>query len=373
PRQRPVLPPLGPDWRTLGAVAIGGAILGTILTYLMGNLIALPSRTVPIADPAPRLAAQELATTDLDTRLSALEISAVRTQQSLDATIIQLDGAVTELRQSIADARAAIPEPVTVDLSGIETELRTLRSRVDALAAGVSGDDAGAIAQSLETMAASLAAIGTRVDGVDGRLAAIDGTAASLRTDLEAARKLLNDHIAQALPTEVGPALRLPLILSGLETAFASGGPFSLELDALRSVMPNLAVTERLTLAAPDGLIRPDSLQHKFESLLPDILAARSGSKGNWGEDALDWLKSLLALRPAADTEGDTPDAIVSRLEGAMQRRDYSAAATLLAALPSQMRDAAGTLGADIASHADAVALLAELRARALAGTEPAP
>jgi hypothetical protein len=349
-------------------------VLGTLLTYLLGTVLPLPFRVVQIADPAPRLETQEQATADLDTRLSALEISAMRTRQSLDATITQLDGAVTELRQSIADVRAAIPEPVTVDLSAIETELRTLRSRVDALAAGVSGDDAGAIAQSLEALSGNLTALGARIDGVDGRLTAIDGTTASLRTDIDAARRLLNDHVAQALPTEVGPALRLPLILSGLDTAFASGRAFSLEIEALATVLPDLAVTERLRLAAPNGIIRPDALQQKFEAVLPEMLAARTGnSSGNWGQDALDWLKSLLALRPAQDTEGETPDAIASRLEGAVARRDYRAAADLLASLPQAIRDAAGTLAVDIALHADADALLSDLRTRALSGTEPAP
>ena len=36
----------------------------------------------------------------------------------------------------------------------------------------------------------------------------------------------LSDHIDTALPNEVGPALKLPLILSGLESAFLTGKPF---------------------------------------------------------------------------------------------------------------------------------------------------
>ena len=269
--------------------------------------------------------------------------------------------------------RAAIPAPVTVDLSGVETEIKTLKSRIDALAAGASGADAEAIAQSLASLDQTIGAIGTRLDGVDGRLSAVDGTAASLRTDLEATRKLLSDHISSALPSEVGPALRLPLILSGLETAFASGRPFTLELDALAAILPELVVSERLSSAAPTGLMRPETLLQKFEATLPEILAARAGSKGDWTSDALDWLKSVLALRPAEETEGDSPDAVISRLEGAMARRDYQAASDLMAALPAEMRAAAGTLGADIAAHADADGLLTQLRTRALAGGEPKP
>ncbi|MEO6394598.1 MAG: hypothetical protein ABIO40_01640 [Devosia sp.] len=366
PRQRPLIPEPPTDWRLMGSVALAGAVLGTVLTYVLGNVIALPSRTLPIADPAPQLLAQEERTDALEQRLSGLETGASATQSGIDAAVARLDDNIAELRQGIDAVKTAIPKPVTIDLGPIQADLRTLRSRIDALAAGVSGDDAGAIAQSLEAIRSNVAALG-------GRLDAVDAVAAALRTDLEAARKLLNDHITSALPSEVGPALKLPLILSGLETAFASGRAFSLELDALATVLPDIEVTARLKDAAPGGLLRPDALQLKFETLLPEILAARAGSKGNWAEDALDWLKSLLALRPAEETEGATPDAIVSRLEGAMQRRDYRQAAELVASLPPEMREAAAVLVDDIASHADADALLAQLRARALTGTEPAP
>jgi hypothetical protein len=361
------------SWPLLAGVAIGAAILGTILTYLVGNIIALPSHIPQIADPAPQLVAQDERLDSLEQQLAALQTSAGKTQQSLDATLVQLDSGLAELRQSIEDVRGAIPAPVTVDLSGIEVDLKTLKSRIDALSAGVSGGDADAITQSLSTIDSNIAALTTRLDGVDGRLTAIDATSTALRTDLEATRKLLNDHIASALPNEIGPQLKLPLILSGLETAFASGKPFAIELQSLATILPDLVVSERLALAAPNGLIRPDALEQKFTALLPEILAARSGSKGNWANDALDWLKSVLALRPATETEGDTPEAIASRLEGAMDRHDYQAAASLLASLPAEMRAAAGTLGADIAAHADADALVAELRTRALAVAGPAP
>jgi hypothetical protein len=359
-----------PNWPLLGGVALTGALLGTLLTYLLANVFAVPSPVAPIADPGPELIAQEERTEALEQRLMSLEASTSKTQQSLDATIVQLDSGLIELRGAIAAVKAAIPAPVTVDLSGIETELKTLKSRVDALSAGVSGDDANAIAQSLATIDTNIGALATRIDGVDGRLTAIDGTAASLRSDLEAARKLLNDHIASALPSEVGPALKLPLILSGLETAFDTGKPFAMELDALGTVMPDLPVPGALRAAAADGLIRPELLQKRFEDMLPTILAARSGSTGDWAQDALAWLKSLLALRPAEETDGDTPDAIASRLEAAMTRGEYQNAAALLATLPAQMRDAAAPLAADIAVHAEAETLLAALRSRALTGME---
>jgi hypothetical protein len=100
---------------------------------------------------------------------------------------------------------------------------------------------------------------------------------------------------------------------------------------------------------------------------VPDILAGRTGaSTGDWARDAVEWAKAILALRPAEEIEGDTPEAIVSRLEGAVDRHDFTTAAVLLAQLPEPMRLAAGEIGEAIAAHADAEAFVANLRAQAL-------
>lgn len=359
------------DWRLLVGVAVTGAVLGTILTYLLASLVALPSPEPRTPDLTPQLADQQAQLAGFETRLGGLEGSAAKTQISLDATIAQLDAGLAELRKSIEEVRASIPEAAEpVDLSAIETELRALGTRVDAIAAGASGADVGAITTSLATLESGLANFSARIDGVDGRLAAIDGTVASLRADLNAARKQLSDHISTAAPTETGPALKLPLILSGLESAFASGKPFALELESLGTVLPGLAVPDALRAAAGNGISHPDTLAERFEAALPDILAAQPGGQGSWTDNALNWVQGLLALRPADEMAGDTPVAIVTRLEAAMDRQDYAAARTLLASLPAPMVSAAGDVATDIGLHADAEALIVALRGTAL-GTAP--
>lgn len=359
------------DWRLLVGVAITGAVLGTILTYLLANLLALPSPLPKAPDLTPQLAEQQGQLDGFEIRLGGLEGAATKTQISLDATIAQLDAGLIELRKSVEDLRATIPAaPEPVDLTAIETELRALTTRVDAIAAGAGGADVGAITTSLAALESGLANLASRIDGVDGRLAAIDGTAASLRADLNAARKQLSDHISTAAPNETGPALKLPLILSGLEAAFASGKPFALELESLGTVLPDLPVSDALRATAGNGLSHPDTLNAKFEAALPDILAAQPGGAGSWTDNAINWVQGLLALRPADEIAGDTPVAIVTRLEATMARQDYGAAQVLLASLPAPMVTAAGDVAAEIGLHADAQALVVALRTTAL-GTTP--
>ena len=348
------------NWPLLGAAAVGGAVLGTLLTYLLANALPLPTRGPDIPDLGPELTAQGEKLDALSGTVTSLQQSTARTQVSLDATIAQLDAGLAAVNRSIADVQASIPEPAApVDLAPLENQRRTLKAQVDAIAAGASGADAGAIAQSIADLETGITSVTTRLNGVDA-------TVASLRTDLDAARDALSQHIDAALPNEVGPALKLPLILSGLESAFAAGKPFQTELEALRAVLPDLVVPATLTAAAPSGLIRPDALDAKFRTAVPEILGARDASNADWTQSAIDWAKSVLALRPAEEVEGDNPEAVVSRLEGAMERRDYAAALTLIEALPQAMRDEATLVTADIRAHAEAAKLVADLRARAL-------
>lgn len=356
------------NWPLMGGVALGGAVLGTVLTYLVANALPLPVRGPEIPDLTPEVTAQGERLDTLGASLAGLEARTARTQTSLDATIAQLDTGLTETRTAIADVAADVAAlPPAPDLAPIDTQLRTLKAQIDAIAAGASGADSSVIADSIAALETGIASLTARLDGVDS-------TVSALRIDIDSARQSLLDHIDATLPTEVGPALKLPLILSGLEGAFANGRPFAAELSTLSTIIPDLVVPANLTAAAPTGLVRPDTLTQRFQSVLPDMLAARDTSSDDWAQSVVDWTKSMLALRPAEEMEGNAPEAIVSRLEGAMERRDYGAAIALLDGLPQPMRDKAALVSSDLRAHAAALQLVADLRARALATTAaPAP
>lgn len=356
------------NWPLLAIAAVGGALLGTLLTYLLATVVPLPVRQQQMPpDLTAFVNTQGEQITTLTDQVGTLQETGKKTQVSLDATIAQLDGDISAVNKSIADLKASIPATApAVDLAPLEDQLKTLKGQVDAIAAGASGADATAIAQTLSDLQTGIQSITTRLNGVDQ-------TVTALRTDLDAARKSLADHISSALPNETGPAMKLPLILSGLESAFETGRPFQTELGALLAIVPDVTVPAPLSAAAATGLSRPDALTQKFEATLPDILAARDHGNADWTQNALDWAKSLLALRPAQERQGDDPDAVISRLEGAINRHDYAAANTLVAQLPPAMQAAAAPVAADIAAHAAADQLLGDLRTRALGTTDAKP
>src|SRR5690606_4302842 len=65
PRPPRPLARLAMPWSAISIAAIGGAVLGTLLTYAAVNVVALPDTRPPITDPAAQLAAQDQAIADL--------------------------------------------------------------------------------------------------------------------------------------------------------------------------------------------------------------------------------------------------------------------------------------------------------------------
>jgi hypothetical protein len=374
---RPAPPPpprpqarLAMPWSAISIAAAAGALLGAGLVYVAANWVPLPSNVPVIADPAGRLDAQDASLAGIEARLVAVEEQGKRTQVSLDATIAQLDAGLNEVRQSVA----AVPAAEPVDLAPLQSELRSLEDRVTAIGAGASSADAAALAQTISTIEAGIAELKAELADAQGRSAALEGTVAAMSGEIATLKSAVSAQTTAFAGTDIGPAVRLPLVVSGLEGAVTNGRSFAAELDSLRVLLPDLAVPEPIAAAAESGLPRPDAVAAQFENAVPDILAGRAAaSSGDVGTDALEWMKGLLALRPAGEVEGEGPEAVVSRLEAAVGRRDFAEAAQLLASLPPAMQAGAGTAGADIVKLAAADAFLAELRARALTPAEANP
>ncbi|WP_332812672.1 COG4223 family protein, partial [Sphingomonas sp.] len=344
---RPAPPPpprpqarLAMPWSAISIATVAGGLLGAGLVYGLGNWLPLPDQRPVIADPAARLDATDTSLGEIETRLAAIEEQSKRTQVSLDATIAQLDGGLNEVRQSIAALPAAA---APVDLTPLETQLKSLEDRVTAIGAGASSADATALAQTISTIEAGIAELRTQLTALDQRVGTTDSAITSLKDEVAATQTAISTQNQTIGGADIGPAVRLPLVVSGLESAIGNGRPFAAELAGLKALLPDLAVPGEIEAAATEGLPRPDAVVARFTAEVPNVLAGRAAvSSGDMGEDALEWMKGLLALRPVGEVPGDTPEAIVSRLEAAVGRHDFKAAAELLAQLPPAMQAGAG-------------------------------
>lgn len=317
---------------------VGGALgLGAAYGLAWFGLWPVPPQSPPPADP--RLAQFATAIPDLQTRSGSLQN--------------ELSTLATRLSALEADLAALPAETSDPDLAG---EVSALAARLDALAAAAPAPDT----TTEQNNAAALAAFETQL----ARLRQEDSDIAARLTEAEGRIAALSSASEEAVDNRQA---RMPLILSGLESAFVSGRAYETELTALRNAWPEAPVPQALTASAASGLPRPDDVARRLNAAIPDILAGRPlDGEANWQDGAVDWVRGMIAIRPVGEIEGDGPEALVARLEAAMARRDFVAARDALAALPDPMRDAAAPVAADIALLAAAEAFLADLRQAAL-------
>ena len=354
---------LAMPWSAISIAAVAGALLGTVLTYLAVNVIALPDARPVIADPTPRLAAQDQAIAELSARLALAEQAGQATVATSEQAAAKASADLEALRQQIA----ATPAPAAVDLTPLQAQVANLEDSIAAIGAGASGADATALADTISGLEAGIGEVRAVLEALTQRTSTAEAAVATLRGEVDATRSAVAAQTSMIGASDIGPAVRLPLMVSGVESAFANGRPFSAELAGLTTLLPDLVVPDALRAAASAGLPRPDAVAAEFAEVVPAILAGRTAtSSGDLTQDALDWAKGLLALRPVEETAGTTPEAIVSRLEAAITRRDFVGATALLDQLPEPMQAAAGDTATDIRTLAAADGFIATLRAKAL-------
>ena len=324
------------------AATLAGGVLGLAAAYGLAWAGLWPAVPTPAVTPDPRLASFATAIPELET--------VTQTTQSELATLNQRIGALEDA--------PAVATAETPDLTAIGTEVATLSGRIDALSSAPA-DTAG-----LDTLRSDLSAVAGRLDEMAARLGTAEAGLRTLDTTVSETSATLAGQ-----PSDIGAVLQLPLILSGFETAFASGRPYATELGALRAAVPDAAIPTDIANAATTGLARPDAIARRFAEVLPAMLAGKPADPdAQWQDGALDWFASAIALRPTGEMEGDSPAAVMSRIVGAVERRDFASAGTLLASLPATMQAAAEDVPALIASQAEAARFLDTLRSQALSG-----
>lgn len=326
--------------------AIAGGVLGLAAAYGLAWFGLWPSTPAPVPVADPRLAQFASAIPELET--------VANTTQSELATLTRR---VAGLESNGPSTSTAAP----VDLAPIQTELSALTQRIDTLAKAPAAPGDTAVVEGLRT---ELAGLTTQLTELGARLGSAEANLRNLDTTVSQTSATLAGQ-----PADIGAVLQLPLILSGFEAAFSTGRPYETELAALRAAVPDAAIPTDIANAAKTGLPRPDVIAQRFADVLPAMLAGRpADSAAGWQDGAVDWFRSAIALRPTGEMEGNSPDAIASRLEGAIARRDFAAAKTLFDGLPAPMLSAAGDVPALVATQAEAAGFLEQLRAQALAG-----
>jgi hypothetical protein len=321
---------------------------------------------VRLANVDSRLAALEQANSAGNTAFSDLTKRVDALESELGTRLAATSKSLDDMQKGLSALQQA--KPASVDLAPLEDEIKTLSSRLDAVAAGASSADAGAISANLATVEKTVGDLTDRIAALEGRTSSTEASLKGLAADL-ATEKSAIDRAAKAPSARaIAAAMQLPLLISALEADFGAGRPYAADLASLTAALPETRVPAALGAAATTGLPAPDELMQQLRTAVPDMLAARpDGTDTSWQGGLADWFRNVLALRRQGETSGDGPDAVLSRLEGAIGRHDFAGAVTLLDSLPPAMRQAAGKLDGNLHALADAEMFLATLRRTALA------
>ncbi len=333
----------------LALIALGGGI-----ALWAGPKIApnLPAGMAPIAtwlSPGIARVDTEISTlrTDMNARFAALpDIT-----HPPDISQALADSTAT-LRTELSARIDAVSDQVqTIDIANIQSRLVALEMKTDGLRSEVSTltKQLGAVAISGgEVNAQTAAQIMTYAATLDGFKAELGNLAAQNTTlaqeidtivvQTERQVRAAEDMTLQA--TETAEMTRNSAVIktnmSALAAALSSGAAFAKNLDALQAVQMDVEIPAAL-LEYQDGIAGMQGLRNDFPDAAHSAIRAANSpapEDGMWSRVG-SFLRTQIASRSLTPQEGNSVDAILSRVEAALKQGNLSAALLEVDTLPA--------------------------------------
>ena len=311
---------------TMAAVAAAG---------IVGGLVALAAAgSMQYAGYLPALSpASGPSTADQMTELAALknEVESLRSSVSQGPDTKKIEERLAALEsaasQPVPAADTAGLDQVREQLTGLQSTLETLRSSGEATTGRLS---------ELET-------------SLDGRIAEIEKKIEEPRDDVEVARAIA---------------------VAGLKAAVDRGGTFLTELDTLAGVAPDDPIIGSLRDYAHTGVPSRAELVRQFQDVASAILSAVNQPDPNQGlaERLLSSALSIVKVRPVGNVEGDTPEAIVARMEDKLRNGDLQGASLEWDTLPETGKAASADFAKALKSRIEVEKLVGTAMTGAVGG-----
>ncbi|RKE80124.1 mitofilin family membrane protein [Rhizobium sp. AG855] len=215
------------------------------------------------------------------------------------------------------------------------------------------------------------------VEELRTQLAGAEQSITALRDQIASNAQALNE--SQTRLTEAERKIEEPrsdvemaraIALAGLKTAIDRGGPFLSELDALKSVSPEDPAIAPLSRMASAGLPSRSDLSRDFSQISDDILTAINQPEvgEGWTDRLIASAKSLVKVRPVGNVEGETPEAIVARVENKLQNGDLKGASLEWETLPEAGKTASADFAQSLKNRIEAEDLVAGALSKTVAG-----
>jgi len=266
-----------------------------------------------------------------------------------DSTVATLSNEVAALKTQLSGQAGP------VDLQPIETRLAALEQSAGSTKDAAPSGDSEKLAADVTRLTTELAALREAVARTND---AVTSSQSELTERIAAAEEKLE------APSDVSMARAVAA--SALKTAIDRGGPYLAELEAFASVAPDDPSVAGLREHAAVGVLSRSDLVRDFDGAADAILDAVHQPEGDQGivNRLMASAASAIRVRPVGSIEGDTPEAIVARIENKLQNGDFKGAAIEWQALPEKGQAA----GADYKMKLDARVSVEELVGAAVSG-----
>lgn len=263
-------------------------------------------------------------------------------------------------------------QPSTADTSSLTSEIAALRQQVQGLANRPANPDT--------SLASRVSALESAGNGASEQaLTALRAEIAQLRTATQTATSS-NSAITQRLEqTEAklndrGPEQQVAraIAAAALKAAIDRGGKFEVELQTFASVAADDPAVAELQPFAAAGVPSRTELQREFPRMADMALEAtiqRDPNEG-LGSRLLNSALSVVKVRRVGDVQGETPEAIIARMEEKLRNGDLSASVAEWNSLPDAAKTASQEFKRKLDARIQVENLVGGTLTRAVAGTQ---
>ena len=364
PASEPVRQDSRSQWGTLAA--LGFVVLAAGLLYLFYQVSSLPpDNSAAVADLRNRLSALESRPTasaaGLGDRITKIESEIGNTQGGLDALGKRVDGlAATASAQPNVAGKVA---DLQTDLNDVKSELTTLKSTV----AAIPRPDTSRIEARIGDMDQRLSGLQSAVSGIPhvdlgpltGKVDALETRLKPIEAETEAARS--PDQVAQRRAAPVA------VTAQAITEAIDAGQAFPKEFHALQALGADPAKLAPLQAVADAGAPSLRDLQASLADARDRIVARGAApASGSYMDRLMAGATGLVQVRPLGSVVGDTPAAIVARMNDDIGNDDLTAALAEWHKLPEASQSASKALADRVKLRLDAEQAAKNIAANAI-------
>ncbi|MFD0916711.1 COG4223 family protein [Pseudahrensia aquimaris] len=253
---------------------------------------------------------------------------------ALAAVTEKLDGLANDVSQLKQAPQQESVDPATVVALG--TTVATIQSQIGALETSLGAVSAKTdkLPDSFVTPEAVDEKLAGLKSGLDDSLSAIESKVGELSGAVESQQAALGT-VQEQVSNGADKRAAVALIAAQLKSQVDRGEPFAQTLETLKTASGEGESYVALEPFASSGVATVDELATRFGTVSEDIINATTDKSAmSLTDRLLSGAKSLVKVKPIDGVEGDTPDAIVSRIDSALRKGDAVLAAEAWQALP---------------------------------------